>query len=302
MNTTYTVFARASASHIRSRAASSVVVLICVLLLAVVALMAFMAAKSKTTKPGPVLPSLSHPTLKVLNGLKNPVELRFYSILDYTTVDPAIPPFAKRAAHLLDSYRNASAGRLSVLIFDSQSDSNSTAAAADGIKVFNLQKGDASFLGLAVQAGSHKETIPLLSPDFEEALEADITRAIARAVEPPASVPGLLVDSEPEPATIESVKAAVPDYASIPLDAGVRKLRETMLRELVKQGQESQATIAQAQAALQRAQQTGTPAELDAARKTLTEAERQNANRLQDIVSKSTAQIRALEKLKSTAQ
>jgi hypothetical protein len=283
-----------------NNASTGVVVLVSIALLAAVVLVLYLVLPRGNNTTGTTRQGLFSPaTTNVLQQLDSPVEVRLYAVLDTDTVDPALLSFTERLQQMLNSYRDVSKGRVSITVFGGLNDSNTAAALADGMRPFNLDKGDASFLGVVVQAGSHKEVLPILNPDYEAALEADITRAMTRAVEAGRTQPTWEQSSEPDPAITESVKVTVPNYESIPLEAGTRMLRESMLVELQRAGEENEARIAQAQTALQQARESGTQAQQEAARKALSAAEREHANRLQEIVTKSTAQIRALEKLKT---
>ena len=48
---------------------------------------------------------------------------------------------------------------------------------------FNIDKGEPCYLGVALAFKGHKESLSRLSPDWEQAVEPDITRAIARLEE-----------------------------------------------------------------------------------------------------------------------
>ena len=100
---------------------------------------------------------------------------------------------------------------------NSQAD-DSARAFADGLKSFNLDKGNACFLGIVVASGTQKELLPQLSPDWEQAVEPDLTRAIARLLDVPR--PGQRHDGRHERAAQRknyrrSESSRFQDYASI---------------------------------------------------------------------------------------
>ena len=64
--------------------------------------------------------------------------------------------------------------------FGSETNANPNAALADGIKGFNLEKGEGCYLGIALSSKGKKEVLPQLSPEWEPALESDVSRAILR--------------------------------------------------------------------------------------------------------------------------
>ena len=69
----------------------------------------------------------------------------------------------------------------------STSEDKANAAAADGIRPFNLDKGDACFLGLTVACGERKESLAQLEPEWEPALPFDLARAILQVTATPSS-------------------------------------------------------------------------------------------------------------------
>jgi hypothetical protein len=246
--------------------------------------------------------ALSPATRKALQDLRQPVQATFYSILS-TNSGPTLPLFSKRVRALLDAYRDASNGKFTVRSVDAPANSTSEDPAFEGLRGFDLQGGNPSFLGMVLKSGDRKEVLPLLSPDYESALEADITRALTRLEEAgPAPAPASAAQASapgPDPAIVETVKAAVPNYASISFDEGARTLRQNMLEEIQKAGEEGQAKILEAQSNLARLQQSGTPAEQEEARKAVTQAERDRTARFQEIIAKSQAELQALQQLKN---
>ena len=99
------------------------------------------------------------------------------------------------------------------------------AAQADGITSFNIDKGDACFLGITVVCGGQREALPRLAPEWEQALESDLSRAIARAVEAQvaAAPPAPKVDT----AALDTVKTMIPDTSAVSVEDGSQALRDT---------------------------------------------------------------------------
>ena len=104
--------------------------------------------------------ALSDSTKAVLQRLNSPLEIRFYSLLDPASVPDSLPAFAGRVDQLLSAYEQEANGKLKVSPLNTQSPANANAALADGIKPFNLEKGDACFLGIAVASQARKESSP----------------------------------------------------------------------------------------------------------------------------------------------
>ncbi len=138
---------------------------------------------------------LSGGTLALLQRLNAPVEIRFYSVLPAGSAPETLQAFSARVDHLLSEFQSANEAKIHVTRNLPAAGSDADAATADGIQPFNLEKGDACFLGLTVVCGKQKESLPRLQPEWEPALEFDLVRAIAQVTATPAS---------------SAVKAAVP--------------------------------------------------------------------------------------------
>jgi len=272
-------------------------ILIAVAALAVVGLL--LVRSSGGSSGASETPKLSAHTIKVLQSLRAPVDLRFYSLLEVDSVDPALPAFAGRARRFLEAFQAVVPGKLSLHVFDTASETNLASAATDGLRAFNLEKGAASYLGLAIQSGSHKRTVPLLSPEYEAALESDVVRAIAAVDEAVKTSRPVTQPEELPVAGPDDLKAALPDVATVSLETGTRRLREQMNEALLKNGREHEARLAELETLLKRARESGSAAEQEEARKAVAEAERANVKRMQSIMTETMARIRALEQVKS---
>jgi hypothetical protein len=115
--------------------------------------------------------------------------------------------------------------------YDEINDANSKAAAADGIRAFNRDKGDACYLGIAAVRDGQRESIAELSPNWEQAVESDLSRAVGRVNEavPPGTTPANVSDSE-----IKTAQAAIdsnPALATATLEQGAQILRDQALAE-----------------------------------------------------------------------
>jgi hypothetical protein len=243
---------------------------------------------------------LSEATKSVLRRLDGPVEIRYYSLLDPAGAPDSLKAFSGRVDQLLTEYQQAAGSQLNVARHISQSD-DSAAAFADGLKSFNLDKGNACFLGIVVASETQKELLPQLSPDWEQAVEPDLTRAIARLFD--ASRPGSAVTAPPANAKIiDEVKLAIPDYASISLEDGTRKLQTAALGEFTAAANEMAGQVTDAQQRLSRAQNGGSEAEQQAAMKNLQVIQAAQATKLQKIAAQSQALIQAFTQLKNSTK
>jgi Skp family chaperone for outer membrane proteins len=247
---------------------------------------------------------LSEGTRAVLQRLSSPLEIRFYSLLDPTSVSPALQAYAGRVEQLLSEYQRQGQGKITVTRRTDLADAAvSDAAAADGIKPFNIDKGQACFLGIALHCESRNESLPLLAPEWEPALESDLTRAIARVIGPAASSasPAASVPPPPMPdkTAVEDVKRLVPNLASVSVDEGMQILRQTALQEFQATASEAEAKVKEAQQHLADAQNGGSEADRQAAMKALQQVQFEQTEKLRQIAARTQAQIEALKQLKA---
>jgi hypothetical protein len=150
---------------------------------------------------------------------------------------------------------------------------------------------------MAVVRGARKQTLPQLSPEWEAALEADLSRAISQISETPATeTPDT---APPSPAITEEVKRIVPNYNSMSLEEGMRMLRETALKQFKDAAADQQKQLQEAEQALTQAQSTGSAAEQQAAMKRLQQLQSEQTERLKQIAVDSQAQIDTLRRLKA---
>ena len=248
-------------------------------------------AKSNSTR------TLSESTLKVLARVTSPVEIRFYSILDPATIPEPLKAFSSRVDQLISAYEQQGNGNIKISRYNETSDANASTASADGIKPFNLDKGDACYLGIALASGGQKESLPRLDPDWEAALESDLTRAIARVIETPAKAASATVSQKLDPVITDEVKSVIPNVESVSLEEGKRILREAALKEFASAAKEMEAQIKDAE---QRVKSAQSPAEQETAIKNLRQIQSEQTEKLQAIAAKSEAQIQTLQLLKQS--
>jgi gliding motility-associatede transport system auxiliary component len=139
--------------------------------------------------------TLSSGTKTILGKLDTPVKIRFYCTQskEATPETVYLKNYAKQVEDLLDEYKQAAKGKLTIEKYDPQPDSDAEdSARLDGIQEATLSDGEKFYLGLAVSLLDQKEAIPFLSPDRERLLEYDISRAISRVVTPEKPVIGIM--------------------------------------------------------------------------------------------------------------
>jgi hypothetical protein len=252
---------------------------------------------SEPAAPRPV--ALSESTRAALARLEAPLEIRFYDLLDPATVPDSVTAFARRAGQLLSAYQQEAGGKIKLTTFTEQSNANLNAAANDGIAVFNLDKGEACYLGVTLVLQGRKETLPHLSPEWEQALEPDLTRAVVRLLDTPRSVTVPAVVSQINTTAVQEVKALIPDLAAVSVAQGKEILQAAALKDFTAAAKEMQAQIKEAEQRLTQAQNGGTDAEQKAAAKHLQQVQAEQTERLKQIAARSRAQIDAFQQIKA---
>ena len=246
--------------------------------------------------------TLSESTRAVLGRLEAPLEIRFYALLDAATVPNSVTAFAGQVGQLLSAYQQQAGGKVKVTIVNSQSIPNANAALADGLTAFNLDQGPACFLGVALVLNGRKETLPRLSPEWAQALEPDLTRAIVRLLDAPQrSVAAPMTVSQIDTNAIREVKALIPNLADVSVKAGKQILQEAALKDFTAAAQEMQTQVKEAKQRLTQAQNGGSSAEQQAAMKQLLQVQAEQNEKIKQIAARSKAQIDALQQLKAAA-
>jgi hypothetical protein len=221
-------------------------------------------------------------------------------VLDASSVPDSVQAYAGRADQLLAQYEQASGGKIKVVRCNSNASAN--AAEADGIHAFNLDKGNACFLGIAVVCGSQKESLPHLAPEWEQALEPDLTRAMARAVDRAVQAkPGAQPPARVAPATLVEVRRAIPNLEEVSLTEGTKVLRDAALIQFQEAAANMQAQVKEAQQRYLADKDNQSEAVQQAATEQLRKIQAEGADKLQQIALNSRAQIAALQQLKKAA-
>lgn len=278
----------------------ALVALICFLLgLALGAVAYHRAATAKRADAAGAGSSLATGTHSVLAALTAPVHIRFYALLDPATTSDSLRDFARRADQLLAEYERAAGDKIKLTRQTAPSAAAAQAAAADGIKPFNLQQGDACFLGLALVCRGQKETLGQLAPEWEVALEADLSRAIARvAVAKPSPQSAIASTAKAGASTIEEVKRAIPNLNSVSLAEATQTLRVAALKEFAEATEAMERAVKDAEQRVQQAQSGGSEADQQTAVKHLQQVQAEHTEKLKQIAAALQARIAALSQLK----
>jgi len=153
------------------------------------------AAKERVDLTSEKAFTLSPGTKKILGKLDSRVTIRFYCTQGGTAMPPALRTYAQHIEDLLAEYQQAGKGKIVVQKFDPQPDSDAEDSAhLDGVDGQPTSRfgGDKVYLGLVVSMLDQKVAIPWLPPEQERLLEYDISRAIARVINPTPPLIGLM--------------------------------------------------------------------------------------------------------------
>ncbi len=133
----------------------------------------------------------------------------------------------------------------------------------------------------------------------ETSAEPDAGQPAAQAINtnPP---PRPFVANHPpvDAATIEEVKQAIPNLASVSLEDGTQILRAAALKQFAAAAKEMDVQVKQAQAQLGQAENNQSAAEQQAAMKHVQQTQAEQTEKLQQIAMHLQAQIAALKQLK----
>src|SRR6516165_6442810 len=184
-----------------------------VILVAINLLGGFFKVRSDLTQNK--LYTLSAGTKKILDKLDTPVEIRFYFSKDNASVPVPLRSYAQQVEDLLAEYQQYSRGKIKVVKLDPKPDSDAEDSAnLDGIEGQNLNLTDKVYLGAAVSCLDAKTVLPYLSPDRENLLEYDLSRAISSVANPKKSVIGVMsalpvMGREPQPMMMRQPQQAM---------------------------------------------------------------------------------------------
>jgi ABC-type uncharacterized transport system len=209
---------------------------------------------------------------------------------------------------LLSEYERAGDGKIRLGRSDpALKASAKTAAGADGVLPFSGNNGEICYLGITVAQSGRKETLPQLSPEWETALESDLSRAIARVT---ASVtvpvpPAAQASASPVPvdsAISEELLRTIPDLESRSFDDAAKILRESALAEFTVAVRDMQSKVLETQKQMAAAQGTKSEADQQAAMKQLQQVQDAETKKLAEITARLQARIQALERLKGVSR
>jgi ABC-type uncharacterized transport system involved in gliding motility auxiliary subunit/ABC-type transport system involved in multi-copper enzyme maturation permease subunit len=142
--------------------------------------------------------TLSAGTKRILSRLDSKVNVRFYCTQSDNAMPPRLRTYARHVEDLLLEYQQDASqahGRLAIQKLDPKPDSDvEESARLDGIEgqATGPFGSDKIYLGIVVSFLDEKFTLPFLAPERERLLEYDLSRAIARVLEPSRPVVGIM--------------------------------------------------------------------------------------------------------------
>jgi hypothetical protein len=243
-------------------------------------------------------PRLSRNTLDLLQHLNSPVEIRFYSVLPPGGAPESLQDFSRRVDQLLAAFQTVNDRQIHVT--RNLSASGADAAAADGLRPFNLEKGEACFLGLTVVSGSQKAFLARLQPEWEPALEFDLDRAILQVTA--SSAAPVAPESAPiSPEITNDIVRLIPDVKTTSLEDGNGILSEAAVREIITAGAEAENQINLAKQKLAEAQTGGSEADQQAAMKHLQQVQLEQTQKLNEIATRLKTELGVFGQMKAAA-
>lgn len=138
--------------------------------------------------------TLSPGTKQILKGMDTPVNIRYYFSKDAAQMPVYLKNYAQRVEDLLKEYREVAGGNVAIEKLNPKPDSDAEDSAnLDGVHGQSAGlAGDKIYLGLAISCLDEVVSLPFLSPERENLLEYDITRAVYRVLHPEKAVVGIM--------------------------------------------------------------------------------------------------------------
>ena len=253
----------------------------------------------KNGLPKQSTPVLSSETLDLLRHLNSPVQIRFYSVLPAGSVQQTLQDFSKRVDGLLTEFQIANAAKIQVIRNVSAAGANADAAAADGIRAFNLDKGDACFLGINVVNGDRKESLAQLQPEWEPALPYDIIRAISKVQSPMSNVQA--PSSKPSPEITESIHRLIPNINAVSTKEADQIFHDAFMKEFEQASAEMEKEKDAAAQAVVKAENGGSATDLAAAKKHLLDVQLAQGERIKQLAADLQTRLAVFQQMKNSA-
>ena len=153
--------------------------LLAVGLVAVNVLAGLLPVRIDITEEG--LYTLSQGTQNILNGLEEPVTVKFFFNESHGELPVAMKLHARKVRELLEEYDSRSGGQLTLEVIDPKPDSDEEEwAVRYGLQGAQLPTGNRMFLGMVALSAGEEAVIPFFDTARERFLEYDISETISR--------------------------------------------------------------------------------------------------------------------------
>lgn len=139
--------------------------------------------------------TLSRGTHAVIQRIDEPITIRFYFSSALGKELPALAKYAQRVRDMLGEYAVLSKGKIQLEVYDpvafSDAEDRAVAAGLHGIPLDRT--GEQVYFGMsATNATDDQETIPFFSPDREQFLEYDLSKAVQSLAQPKRKMIGIM--------------------------------------------------------------------------------------------------------------
>jgi ABC-type uncharacterized transport system involved in gliding motility auxiliary subunit len=137
--------------------------------------------------------TLSDGTKQILRELDTEIEVRLYATQDEKVMPVPLKTYARRVESLLREYAQYANGNLVIRKLNPEPDSDAEdSARLDGISGQPVSLGEQVYLGVAFSMLDRVAALPFLTPNREQLLEYDLTRAISQVVKTEKPVVGVM--------------------------------------------------------------------------------------------------------------
>lgn len=137
--------------------------------------------------------TLSDGTKEILRELDTEIEVRLYATQDEKVMPVPLKTYARRVESLLREYAQHANGNLVIRKLDPEPDSDAEdSARLDGIEGQPVNLGEQIYLGIAFSMLDRTAALSFLTPNREQLLEYDLTRAISQVVKTEKPVVGVM--------------------------------------------------------------------------------------------------------------
>ena len=139
--------------------------------------------------------TLSQGTENIIDGLQEPVTLRFYFSEKLASSVPALMNYGRQVRELLEEYVSESNGKVNLIVLDpepfSETEDQAVEHGLQGVPIDNV--GSTAYFGLVgTNSTDDKEVIPFFQMEKEASLEYDITRLVYKLSNSKKQVVGVL--------------------------------------------------------------------------------------------------------------